>query len=133
RSVDNSDYSTVFYMNLGLSIILYLLLFVLSPIIARLFNNYAIVDILRVLSTILILQSLTNVQITKLTKELKFKLQLILQLPSVIVGAIVGILLAVYGFGVWSLVYMQITRFLILTLSYLIKIRWIPEMNFSIP
>ena len=124
--VDDSDYSTVFYMNLIFSVVLYVILFTISPFISEMFHNPEIEDILKVMSLILVIQTLTSVQITRLTKELNFKLQTMLQVPSVLVGGVVGIILAINGFGVWSIVYMNIVRLLILSLTYGMKLRWTP-------
>lgn len=132
KDVDNTDYSTVFYMNLVLSVFIYCLLFASAPFVSQFFNNPEVTELLRVLSTILIIQAFTNVQITKLTKAMDFKLQLILQLPSVAIAGIVGVVLALYGFGVWSLVYMHIVRVIILTFSYFIRIKWVPDRRFSV-
>jgi len=132
KDMDNRDYSTVFYMNLAFSVTMYAILYLFSPVISIIFNNSEITDVLRVLSIVLILQSFTNVQRTRLTKEMNFRLQMMLQLPSVLIAGILGVVLALNGLGVWSLVYMQIARFLVLTLSYMYRIRWVPEPNFSV-
>lgn len=131
KDVDNRDYSTVFYMNLLVSILLYFSLYLLSPLIAEIFNNIHIVDILRVLALLFIFQSFSTVQITKLTKEMKFKQQMFLQLPALVLSAFVGIFLAYNGYGAWSLVYMQLSNAFFLSLFYFFKIRWIPALVFD--
>src|SRR5690606_27639788 len=90
-NVDQGDYSTVFFMNLIGSIAIYLLLFITSPLIADFYNQPILIDIIRIYTLTFIIRAFAQVQQTKLTKEMNFKLQMMIQIPSVLVSGICGI------------------------------------------
>src|SRR5690606_7344423 len=106
ENADQRDYSTVFFINLFASIGLYLLLFFTAPLIASFFNQELLTLIIRVYTLSFVIQALVGVQTTRLTKEMNFKLQMYMQIPSTLCGGIAGVILAYKGYGVWSLVWM---------------------------
>ena len=126
---DNGDYSSVFYTNLFVSIILYIILFVCSPLIATFYKQSALNAIIRVYSISFVVNALVGVQTTRLTKEMRFKTQMAMQIPSVIVGGITGIVLAYYGFGVWSLVWMNLAESILFTAQHWIFSGWYPSLT----
>ncbi|WP_262250018.1 lipopolysaccharide biosynthesis protein [Parapedobacter soli] len=127
KDADQRDYSTVFFMNLSISIGVYIFLFALSPRIAGFFGQPIITSILRVYALSFVIQALYSVQVTRLTKQMNFKLQMLMQIPSSIIGGVVGISLAFTGFGVWSLVWLNLATTSCLMLQYWIRISWKPS------
>ncbi|MBX2933364.1 MAG: lipopolysaccharide biosynthesis protein [Ferruginibacter sp.] len=125
-NITNKDYSTVFYLNIIFSVFLYLLLFITAPLIAHFFKQPPLTAIVKVYGIIFILQALVSVQNTKLTKEMNFKLQLYMQLPATIIGAVAGIWFANNGYGAWSLVYMNLIRTTIFMAQHWIFTDWKP-------
>lgn len=125
-NISNKDYSTVFYLNMIFSVFLYLVLYFTAPLIAHFFNQPPLVGIVRVYGIIFILQALVSVQNTKLTKEMNFKLQLYMQLPATIIGAVAGIWFANNGYGAWSLVYMNLIRTTVFMAQHWIFTDWKP-------
>ena len=109
-NITNKDYATVFYLNLLISFFIYAALFFAAPLIAKFYKQLELVNIIRVYALTFILQAMVSVQTTRLTKEMNFRLQLLMQLPSTIIGAIAGIWFAKNGYGAWSLVYMNLIR-----------------------
>ena len=132
KDPDQEDYSSVFVINLIGSVVMYLLLFMLAPLIANFFNQKILVDIIRVYSLVIIIQAFSAVQLTKLTKEMNFKTQLTISIPSLILSGALGIILALYEFGVWSLVYMQLSSALFLSIQLWVRINWKPSLNINI-
>ena len=130
-SPDQMDYSTVFFTNVFASIFIYILIFYLSPIVAKFYSQPQLENILRVLSLSFIIRSLVGVQTTKLTKEMNFKLQMLMQVPSTIIGAIVGILLALKGYGVWSLVWLNLTQSFVFMVQHWFYTNWRPSLKFD--
>ncbi|MGP5157708.1 lipopolysaccharide biosynthesis protein [Pseudoalteromonas prydzensis] len=126
------DYSTVFITNVVMSVIIYAFIYMLAPSIATFYEQAVLTEIIRVFSLTFVIQSLIAVHIAKLTKEMNFKLQLKIQLPASIVAGIVGISLANLGFGVWSLVALNITQALIYTLLGWLFINWKPTLTYDI-
>ena len=123
---DHEDYSTVFYMNLIVSVITYIIIFYFAPYISRFFEYPILKPLLRVFSLSIIIRAFVGVQTTILTKEMKFKVQMRMQIPSIIVGGITGIALAYAGYGVWSLVYMSLVSSLLFTVQHWIYSNWKP-------
>ena len=129
---DDSDYSTIFYYNFICSILVYLILYILAPIVAEFYNQQTLVKITRVYGLTFIFSAFGAVQNAILIKNMRFKSQAILTLPPLILGGIVGVFLAVNGFGVWALVYsMLITSFLNSLLLWVFS-NWKPSLTFNI-
>ncbi|KAA5536254.1 lipopolysaccharide biosynthesis protein [Taibaiella lutea] len=126
---DQKDYSTVFMVNIIFSILLYVILFFCAPLIALFFKQPALTSIMRVYTITFIITAFVGVQTTKLTKEMRFKVQMYMQLPSVILGGIVGIFLAKNGYGVWSLVWMTIVQSFLFALQHWIFAGWVPDLK----
>lgn len=131
KNSSQEDYSTVFYFNLFMAAILYIILFFSAHTISIFFNEPKLVSIIRVLALVLIINSFGLIQKTILIKNIDFKSQTKVNVISSIISGIIAILLAYLGFGVWSLVIqtllMQFIQSLLLSLSN----RWIPSLVFS--
>ncbi|MFC0775994.1 lipopolysaccharide biosynthesis protein [Terrimonas alba] len=132
NKIDQRDYSTVFFINIFVSFFLYIIIYFSAPLVSRFYEQPQLTSIIRVYSLIIIIQALNAVQITKLIKEMKFKLQMILELPSIILGSFVGLYLAYNGYGVWSLVWMYLIRSIIWTLLHWSFSKWTPDFIFDL-
>ncbi|MDT0294068.1 lipopolysaccharide biosynthesis protein [Mesonia ostreae] len=131
KEVDNIDYSTVFFTNMVSAIILYGVLFFTAPYIANFYNQEILISILRILGLILIINAFSLVQSTKLNKALLFKTQFKLQLPSLIISAVISIWMAYNNYGVWSLVAKDLIYALLTTLQLWLYSKWTPSMVFD--
>ncbi len=129
ESPDESDYASVFVINCIASILIYILLFMLAPSIARFYGYEVLTSMVRVYSLSIIFDALSTVQITRLTKNLDFKRQMTIQIPSLFIGGVTGIVLALMGFGVWSLVWMEVSRSIALATQYWIRTDWRPGIQ----
>lgn len=125
------DYSTIFYFNLMVSGVLFLILFFLAPAISRFYKMEELCDLLRVLSVVLIINALSLIQDCRLRKELNFKLLSISTVISALLGAAAGIYFAVIGYGVWSLVIYNLVEALARTIVLWVFGHWIPKLVFS--
>ncbi|RZL51210.1 MAG: lipopolysaccharide biosynthesis protein [Pedobacter sp.] len=125
------DLSTIFFFNLVGSVIIYFLIYVLSPVIANFYHQPMLKQIARIYSLILILNAFFGVQSTLLIKEMKFKKQTNIQIPSIIAGGILGIFMAKLGFGIWSLVAMALCTSLLSTIIHWLSSGWRPSLVFS--
>lgn len=128
---DKRDYSTVFFINVILSLIIYLIIYFLAPYISVFYNSDKLTLLIRVLSLSFIIKSLNIVQSTIVVKELNFKKIFSIQLPASMISAIVGVALAYMGYGVWSLVFMTLTESLVNTVLYWLTSKWKPMMFFK--
>lgn len=128
---DQRDYSTVFFINLSGSIVVYVIVFFTAPFIAHFFRQPALIAITRVYTLAFIINAFSGVQLARLTKEMDFKTQLTIQLPSLIVSSILGIYLANSGYGVWSLVWMYLCQAFLSSLQLWFRTGWRPNFLFD--
>lgn len=133
RKKDSSqtDYSTVFYFNLGVSIFFYVLIFFVAESIGLFFNEPKLEPIIKILGLGIIISSFSIIPRTLLTKKIDFKAQTRIGLISSIVAGIVGITMAFKGFGVWSLVAQTLGNYTISTILLWIIHKWRPSFEFS--
>ena len=125
------DYTTVFYWNLVMSVIFYLILFFCAPAIARFYDIPLLKDVLRVQSIVLFIQSFAIVQANQLQKQLRFKELSTRNIVSALAGMTVAIIMAFLGYGVWSLVASTLVSALV-SVALLWKMStWRPTMEFS--
>lgn len=126
------DYNTTFYFNLGVSIVLYIILYLTAPYIAIFFHEPILNDVTRVISWILIINALAIIPRTMFVKSIDFKTQTKVSLISSILSGIIGIGMALYGMGVWSLVWQQLSRQILNTSFLWFYCSWRPKWEFSL-
>lgn len=126
------DFSTVFYFNIAISVVVYLLLFVCSPFIAKFYNEPLLDIVTKWVGLNLIISGLTIVQRAKLTIALDFKTQAKASFIGVIMGGGVGVTMAYYGYGVWALVAQTLTSGTINSFLLWIFTKWHPRLEFSL-
>ena len=125
------DFSTVFYANLVLGCLAYLLLYIAAPFIARFYEETRLIILIRVAGITILITSFQVVQSAILNRDLNFKAQLKATVPASIISGFIAVLLAYAGWGVWALVaQMLITAFLV-TVFLWVKSHWRPKLIFS--
>lgn len=132
QNATEEDFSTIFISNIGVSLLLYLIIWICSPFIAKFFARDELVALTRVSTLSLIIGALSSVQQTILIKRIDFKTQTKITITATIISGILGILLAVLGFGVWSLVAQSLTGQIIRTVLLWVNNRWMPKFQFSV-
>lgn len=132
QKVTEADYSTLFFFNLGVSILMFGLLFLAAPWIARFFDRPQLVELVRVMGLLLVLQALSIVQNTILSRNIDFKTKTKASVISAVCSGVIGIVMAFMGFGVWSLVAQQLSRQFIYSLCLWVYNRWWPQMQVSL-
>lgn len=125
------DYSTIFFWNLGMAVLLYVVLYFSAPAIARFYKIPLLCDVLRVQGVILFIYAFNIVQRNQLQKKLNFKVLSIVTITTSIVSLVVTIVMAYHGYGVWSLVTQFILTALIPALAFWFYIKWRPQLTFS--
>lgn len=130
-NASDKDYNTVFYSNLVLAIGLTIILIFASNQIALFFKEPALRYITPVMSSVLIINAFTIIQRTILVKKIDFKTQAKISLIASIGSGVIGIILAIYKFGVWSLVAQQISRQILLSFFLWFFSEWRPKITFS--
>jgi teichuronic acid exporter len=109
KNCTQADYSTVFFFNLVIGILIYFILFLSTGLISDFFNEPKLNQIIPVIGLSIVINSLGLIQSTILTKKLNFKLQTKISVISTVVSGIIGIGMAYAGYGVWSLVFRAVS------------------------
>lgn len=131
KEVNQADYNTMFFTNLGISGVLYLILFFCAPAISHFFGRAELAVLTRAMGSVLFLNALSITQYTVLTKKLDFKTKTKTSFLSAVGSGIIGIVMAFAGFGVWALVAQQLSKQFLYTVCMWILNRWKPSWNFS--
>ena len=132
KEATDEDYSTLFFFNLVMSILMFAILFWGAPWIAGFFERPELVALVRVMGVLLIIQALSIVQDTILTKRIDFKTKTKASVISAVISGGIGIAMAFAGFGVWSLVAQRLSQQLIYSGLLWILNKWWPKIQFSI-
>lgn len=120
------DYSTAFYFNTIISLLIYIIVFIISPYISVFFESPYLTNVLRVITLSIVFNALIMVHKTKLTLNLNFKKQAQISFLSVLISGIIGVFLAVYNYGVWALVIQILLQNFINLVLFSFYIRWKP-------
>ena len=131
KNADNIDFSTVFYTNIVFCLLLYIILFLLAPLIANFYDNQELIPLIRVLGLTIVISGVKNVQQSYVSKNLLFKKFFFATLVGTIGAGIVGIYMATKGFGVWALVAQQLFNLTVDTIILWITVKWRPIKAFS--
>lgn len=132
RDADDCDFSSVFYFNLFMCSVLYMVMFFFAPYIAVFYNKPELVLIIRVLSLTLIISGLKNVQQAYVSRNMMFRRFFFATLGGTIGAAFVGIMMALYGFGVWALVIQQLFNVTVDAIILWFTVKWRPKKIFSL-
>lgn len=130
-NLDEEDFSTVFYFNLAGSIVIYGIIYLVAPLIAQFYKQDLLTLIVRVYSVTFIINAFSAIQIVRLSKNMDFKTQVKVSIPSLIIGSIVGITMAYTGYGVWSLVWSAIIQAIASTIQLWYWSKWKPLLSFN--
>jgi O-antigen/teichoic acid export membrane protein len=126
-----TDFSTVFYFNLGIGFLFYLLLFITSPWIANFYGIPLLEPITKVFALNFVISALSIVHRTKLLIKVDFKTQMKISIISVVISGSIGITLAYKGFGVWALVSQSLVAAVCQTILFWFFTKWKPLFVFS--
>ncbi len=132
KDADEVDFSSVLYLSLLAAGIMYIILFFLSPLIANFYREPRLVLILRVLSLTLFFGAFNSIQNSYVVKHMMFKKLFFSSLGAILISGTVGIISALAGFGVWALVFQQLTNQIMITLILWFTVKWKPHLVFSL-
>ncbi len=126
KDISPLDYSTVFTLNILFAIVLYGVLFFTAPTIANFYNETILSKLIRIMGLILLLNPFSMIPSTMLNRKLKFKEQFYVQFPSMVISSILALFLAYNGYGIWSLVWKELTFSVMSILLLFYFVRWKP-------
>lgn len=125
------DYSTIFFWNLGMATLMYAILYVLAPVIARFYRIPLLCDVLRVQGVVLFIYAFNIIQRNQLRKKLNFKFLSIVTITTSIISLFITVLMAYHGFGVWALVAQNLVTAAIPAIIFWFFVKWRPVLTFS--
>lgn len=129
--IERVDYNTVFYFNLTVSVLIYVILYLAAPAISIFFKESVLLEVIRVIGWVLIINALAIIPRTQFVRNVDFKTQTKVSLISSISSGVIGIGMALGGMGVWSLVGQQLSRQFLNTLFLWVYSKWHPVWEFS--
>ena len=132
KDADDLDFSTIFYCSFTVSVFLYVIIYLCSPLISKFYNMPALTDITRVYSISLILSSYNSVQRAVVSRTLMFRNFFYSTTIGSILSGITGIIMAYCGFGVWALVTQHLLNTILNIVVLQFIIEWHPKLIFSI-
>ena len=132
KNPQQADYSTVFYINVFSSFIIYSLIFSVAPLVADFYDRPELLNILRVFSVAIIFGSFSVVQKAILTIDMNFKKQMLIQIPSLVISSLIGLVLAYKDYGVWAIVAIKISYPFFSSLIYWFQSKWRPIFMFDL-
>lgn len=127
KDVTESDYSSVFWVSLMVAIITYIIIFSMSPYIAIFYNMPEIILPLRILALILIPGAFNSIQVAQFTKKMDFRVVFTSNVGAIIFSGIVGIIIALFGGGLWALVVQTMLNTVLSCVAMYSMSRWLPR------
>lgn len=131
KDSDDLDFSSVFYFNFIVCLVLYAGMFFVAPFIAKFYEDISLTPIVRVISLTIIISGVKGIQQSYVSKNMLFKKFFYSTLGGTIFSAILGIYLAYAGAGVWAIVAQQLSNTTIDTFILWITVKWRPKKLFS--
>lgn len=131
KDADDLDFSSVFFFNFAICIVLYLVMFFSAPLIASFYNMPELTPVVRVISLTIVISGVKGVQQSYVSRKMLFKRFFYATLGGTIFSAFLGIAMAYAGFGVWAIVAQQLSNTAIDTLILWITVKWRPKWMFS--
>lgn len=131
KNADKDDFSTIFYCSLIVSIIIYVILFISAPIIAKFYNNNNITLLMRVLAIRIPISSYNTVQRAYISRNMMFQKFFLITLIGTTASAVIGIALAYNGAGAWALIAQYLSNTIIDSITLSIIVDWKPQLVFN--
>lgn len=131
KDADDIDCSSVFYINILVSTVLYLVFFAAAPTVARFYRDPHLTIYFRFLALSVVIRSLALVQSALLSKRMLFLFNFRISLCALIVSGVLGIAMAYRGFGVWALIVQQLTNAALTALLLWLLVKWRPRWVFA--
>lgn len=131
KSPSQTDYSTVFYFNIVMSVILYAVLYLSAPAIANFYRMPILCDVLRVQGLILFIYAFNIIQRNQIRKNLQFKKLSRITITTSVISLIVTVGMAYMGFGVWALVAHNFVGAVVPCVFFWITTSWRPTWEYS--
>lgn len=131
KEVTQTEYSSVFYFNISISIFIYIILFFSAPLISHIYENDSLTDLSRFIFLAFVFNAFGAVQYVHLVRNMDFRKNTIINVISGVIAGAVAIAIAMQGFGAWSLAVQLVLQMFIRVCLLWFTIRWLPGPEFS--
>ena len=131
KESDETDFSTAFWFNAGTAVVIYFILFFSAGAIASFFGKPVLVSITRVAALGIILNALSSVHVSLLTKKMDFRRMTWINLSAALISGSTGLIMALRGYEVWALVFQTLAGNLISLAGLWLLSGWRPRLVFS--
>jgi len=131
KEINDLETSTIFHAGVWFSLLIYGVIFFMSPFVEAFYETPHLSWILRIQSITIILSALSSVQNALLIRNLAFKKTFLFRLIAVVIQGAIGIYMAMSGYGVWSIVISSLANTLIVTVAFWFVVKWAPQLKFS--
>lgn len=132
KDVDNKDYSVALYANIVLCVLIYLIIYIASPYLAKYYDEESLTLLLRVSSVSILIYAFKNILQSYISKNMMFKKFFFASLTGTIGSGVVGVIMALKGYGPWALVISNLFDVAVDTVFMWFSIKWKPELYFSL-
>ncbi len=132
KDVDQLDFSTMFWLNIGASLVLYLLIFVCAPYISIFYEHEELTWMLRILGLQILITSINSIQSAFIARNMLFKFYFKSTFIAKLLSGVIGVVLAFWGAGAWALISQTLSLYFFETFILWIKIKWRPSKQFSL-
>lgn len=129
KDIKHNDYNSVFWFNVGISLLLYLILYLCAPLIAKFFHQPCLVSLSRFVFLGFIIASLCISPNAMLVRNLKMKEKAITSLSALLISGTVAVVMALKGFSYWSLATQQVLYNVIICFGRYYYTRWHPTFK----
>ena len=132
KDADNLDFSSIFFLNAGLSVILYCIIFASAPVVANFYGYEVLTPVMRVMGLIVIVAALQTVQQAYVARNMFFKKFFFSTLGGTLASGVAGVVMAFMGFGIWALVAQYMLDMTVNAIVLWFTVKWRPQRQFSI-
>ncbi len=127
KNTDERDFSSVFFLSLFTSAMVYVVIFFLAPLLASFYRMEILTDVLRVMGIVVFPGAVISIQNAMIARSMAFRKLFVSTLIAAVISGGISILMALRGFGVWALVYQQIFYYFSLMFMLFLTVRWVPK------
>lgn len=130
--VDDDTYTTAFWLSMGLAVAIYVVVFVVAPVISGFYDMDELDLYLRVMSLIVFVNAANSIQRAHLQRDLDFKPLFRTTTIAVIISGVVGIAAALAGLGIWALILQAMSQSVVACIEYAFLVPWRPSLTFRV-
>ncbi len=132
KEADDLDFSSVFFCNIAICAVMYMVLYFVAPAISAFYNTSELTGLIRVSGLMIIVAGIRSIQQAYVERTMQFKKFFLSTLSATLCSGAVGLVLAYLGFGVWALVALNLTNVIVGTIVLWYAVKWRPKLQFSV-